>query len=149
MTERVSTEPPSRWVSIDPGSVHVGMAWWRGAEIDHIEERTPVTSMTDLVAECPQMLVIEEFRLYPTHAQTLTGSTMGTSQVIGAMTWWARQLPVYMQPAAIKIPTRALIKLNGDQTPAGSIHAQDAFLHGYHWLHRGRHLDSPRTLFNP
>ncbi len=140
---------PYMWLSVDPGSQHVGLAWWRGETSVEIEELTPQQAMGRLLDRRPARLVVEQFRLYPSHAQTLTGSTMGTSQVIGALAWWAYQntRPMYLQPAAIKIPTRALMRVNGDEIRPGSIHAQDAYLHGYHWIHRGRHVDRPGTIF--
>ena len=143
------TKQPHRWVSIDPGSQHVGMAWWDDDHCTECAEYTPLSAL-EAIEHCrPKMLVVEQFRLYPTHAQTLTGSTMGTSQVIGALAWWAfaNDMPMYLQPAAIKIPTRALMKSMKIDMMPGSIHAQDAFLHGVHWLHRGQHLDTPGTIF--
>lgn len=129
------------WVSIDPGGVHVGMAWWCGEELRHCYETTPLESMRKLEQAMPAILVIEEFRLYPSKAKTLTGSTMETAQLIGAMTWWANRndVAIYMQPAAIKEPTRSymrkyqleLVKGKGD-------HAQDAQVHGIQWLIRGQ-----------
>jgi len=125
------------------------MAWWDRDQVRSVEERQPIDAMCAIEMRRPTLLVVEQFRLYPSHAQTLTGSVMGTSQMIGALAWWCyhNETPMYLQPASIKIPTRALIHVNNDATPPGSVHAQDAFLHGYHWLHRGRNLDQPGTIF--
>lgn len=137
------------WISIDPGSKHVGMTWWRDSEVDRCDEYTPTEAMWAIDERKPDVLVVEQFRLYPTHAQILTGSTMGTSQMIGALAWWAcfNDKPMTLQPAAIKIPTRALARTKGIETPPGSIHAQDSFLHGVYWWFNEKRTSVPGTLF--
>ena len=127
------------WVSIDPGGSHVGMAFWQDDELVDCDEYTPKTSMMAIDNYEPSLLVIEEFRLYPSMAKTLTGSTMQTSQLIGAMTWWANwnSARVHMQPAAIKDPTKGYMKNHEIQLVKGKgDHAQDAQVHGIHWIVR-------------
>ena len=126
------------WASIDPGGVHVGMAWWDDDQLTDCDEYTPMEAMRALEERKPARLVIEEFRLYPDKAKTLTGSSMETSQLIGAMTWWAsKHAFVYLQPASIKIPTLAYAKKhNIELTKDKGDHAQDAHTHGIHFLIR-------------
>lgn len=129
------------WASTDPGGEHVGLALWEDDELIGCDEFKPYASMQALKNFEPATLVIEEFRLYPDKAKTLTGSTMQTSQLIGAMTWWASENGcwVYLQPAAIKRPTKAYANKHGIELTTGKgDHAQDAHLHGLCWLIRSQ-----------
>ncbi|QOC55735.1 RuvC-like resolvase [Gordonia phage Archimedes] len=134
------------WISTDPGGEHVGMAFWEDDRLVDCDEYDPLAAMLILDSWEPATLVIEEFRLYPSKAKTLTGSTMETAQLIGAMTWWAFQHNafVYMQPAAIKTPTLAYARKHEIQltTDKGG-HAKDAHTHGIHYLIRSQGRPTP------
>ena len=141
------------WASIDPGGVHVGMAWWDDDQLTDCDEYTPMEAMLAIGNYKPSLLVIEEFRLYPSKAKTLTGSSMETAQLIGAMTWWAdcNSARVHLQPAAIKTPTLAYARNhNLEITTDKGGHAKDAHIHGIQWLIRGQgRPDNTRgTLFH-
>ena len=127
------------WVSTDPGGEHVGMAFWQDDELVECDEYTPLAAMLAIENFEPSLLVIEEFRLYPSKAKTLTGSTMETAQLIGAMTWWAKcnAARVHLQPAAIKTPTLAYARKHQlEITTDKGGHAKDAHTHGLHYLIR-------------
>lgn len=140
---------PPVWVSIDPGGKHVGMAWWNMRnECKFVAECTPVSAMREIERRHPRQLVVEQFQLYPHLAQTLAGSTMETSQLIGAMAWWAfsHGSQFYLQPAAIKVPIRSFAKAFGIKPPpTNSEHARDAHLHGVYFIHQNK--QQPGSFF--
>lgn len=138
---------PLNFVSIDPGDVHVGFVSWDQSLPDHLEEFTPKqclriiqrmanTSWLDLV-------VIEDWRLYPDMAQKMIGSDFPTCQLIGALKYIldGEGVPYHLQPAQIKYPTMGILKNARfrliSQRTGCSNHVQDAELHGWHFLIRG------------
>jgi len=135
-------------LAIDPGEVHCGMAWFAADECVAVEEMKP-EDCVDAVAHWLQettarALVIEEFRLYPWKAQQQSFSIMGTCEVIGqlklAHRWHAGQVKLYIQPASIKEPTRAIMRARGIPMLAklskSGLHCLDAETHGYHHIHK-------------
>lgn len=130
------------WASIDPGDVHVGYTLWDGEEQVTCVELSPLGLLLALELDEPKLLVVEEFRLYPDKARTLTGTTLQTSQLVGALHWWAWQneVPVVLQPAGVKEPTEAYVKRHGlERNSKGhGGHAKDSETHGYQYLIRGR-----------
>lgn len=144
-------------LAIDPGGVHVGLAAFGDDGCQTAWELTPPTALLELRRQLMgglDVLVIEEFRLYPWLAQTLSYSDFPTVQLIGAMKMlWATGggevweevgadpvCQLVMQPATIKDPTRNVlrgrqIKSVAKTSKAGG-HAADAELHGWHYLLR-------------
>jgi hypothetical protein len=124
-------------LAIDPGDIHVGWAY----DDDHT-----VTAGEWAPAECPEMvirmltrnqideLIIEEFVLYDWEAQNQAWSDFKTSQLIGALKLLAHwfQIPVIMQGANIKKPTRRQLVARGIKHVGQVIHARDAELHLYY-----------------
>jgi hypothetical protein len=83
-------------------------------------------------------IILEEFVLYPEEYQNQVWSDMKTSQLIGALklvAYWFR-IPVVMQGAAIKTPTRHQCRARGIRLAGPSIHARDAELHLYNRILR-------------
>ena len=133
--------------AVDPGDKHVGIAEWnlnwgryemRSWEID--ADKAPAWIDRRLTSGV-QTLVIEEFKLYKGKATAQAGSNMLTSEMIGALKWIASvyNVPVVLQPAAIKVPTRAqCVARNLEWKDRRSNHASDARLHAFYYLLRKR-----------
>lgn len=124
-------------LAIDPGDVHVGWAY-DGSSTVQAGEWTPTEAVDELVRmmthDAVDELIIEEFVLYEWEAKKQAWSEMKTSQLIGALkliAYWFR-IPVFMQPATIKKPTRGKLRAKGVKMAQGSIHANDAQLHLWH-----------------
>jgi hypothetical protein len=85
-------------------------------------------------------LIIEEFVLYTREYSNQTWSDLPTVQLIGALKHIAHmfRIPVVMQGAAIKTPTRAQVKRRKIILRGSSIHARDAELHLYYRILRRR-----------
>lgn len=145
-----------RILAIDPGGVHVGMATFEDGGCTRAWEEAPANSLDyvrrALAAGEVDVLIIEEFRLYPWLAQTMSYSDFPTVQLIGAIKFlWATcgatvfdgektTCELVMQAATIKDPTRNVlrgrgIKSQAKKSKAGG-HAADAELHGWHWMLR-------------
>lgn len=134
-------------LAVDPGDVHVG--WALGAEGDGPErvttgEWTPRECLRAVRELCSEgwvdEVVIEEFALYPGRAAEQAGSSMRTSQLIGAIKLVCDETGVgwHEQGAYIKKSTRAQLKARGIGLGKGSIHAKDAWLHYWHRTLRAR-----------
>lgn len=146
-------------LGIDPGGVHVGMAWGvlspgitdaldprRGFRIVRTAELTPldavITVNKQLTNRMLDLVAVEEYRLYPNKIREQTGSDMPTSQLIGwirfhhqLLTRRGERSELVLQPASIKQPVRALLRRHqvgsvARQQHTGG-HAQDAELHAW------------------
>lgn len=148
----------ARMVAVDPGGEHVGVAAFNqdndGAwECVWAGEYEP-QEFEDWLSEALyrgqiDILVVEEFRLFPEKAAQQTGSDMPTSQLIGAIRYiwratlkrgWPKEpTELHMQPPSIKIPTRSKLKNSGVTSMSKFLkipldHAADAELHGYYHI---------------
>jgi hypothetical protein len=132
-------------MSVDPADKHVGMCAWIGGAIVEAKTITPIEMCAIVENVQFDMLVIEEFRLYPWMAKNLGFNDMKTSQMIGAMKYLAQRngTPVTMQGASIKKPAFELMKHNEFELPKGTQHMKDAAAHGY-WWHYGSKSPSLR-----
>lgn len=135
-------------VSIDPGHVHNGTVWWskhkQGWQPDRVAELFPSQLFKDLASRLGMgqldLVVCEEFRLYPKMASDQGYSIMPTCEVIGVIKYLAKAagIPIVMQPASIKVPTMARAKaarltMVSTSQQKGQ-HCLDAELHGVYWL---------------
>lgn len=160
-----------KMLAVDPGGVHVGMARFTlsGATnwecTDAFECEDPEQAI-DLIAAFMlnyhiDVLVVEEFRLYPDKAMAQTGSTMPTCELIGQIKWAHRldsrrrrdaeqvEVELVLQPAAIQEPTAAVLRNRGIKSTAvregAGGHAKSAELHGWHWILRGKERNAGTT----
>lgn len=125
-------------LAIDPGDVHVG--WARSLDSGLVRSgewafpEAPGRIVTLMTENKVDELIIEEFVLYPEEYQQQIWSDMKTPQLIGALRHIAHmfRIPVVMQGAAIKTPTRAQLKKRKIPLRGPSIHARDAELHLYY-----------------
>lgn len=80
---------PDYWLSVDPGDVHVGVAWWHGPVCFKSYETDPdalVDMLIDrIVHRDLQLVVYERFLLRGALMAQQQGSEFFTSQLIGAM----------------------------------------------------------------
>lgn len=158
----------SRILAIDPGEKHCGLAEFversddwecvRVYELGPDECADRVASL--LIGAQLNHLVIEEFRIYPDKALSLSYSEVRTAQLIGVLrylhriarmaqvdvdTGEIRQLgeqevvcELRMQPAAIKAATVAILRKQGVESEAkrtrSGDHCFDAETHGWHYI---------------
>lgn len=89
ISDRLWSELPDFWVSVDPGDVHVGVSWWHGPVCYKSYETGPdewVDEMIGLIAHRNLRLVVyERFLLRGALMAQQQGSEFFTSQLIGAM----------------------------------------------------------------
>ncbi|QBZ73229.1 holliday junction resolvase [Microbacterium phage Theresita] len=148
-----------RFLSIDPGDEHVGLAeferkadgvWycvWAG-------EMTPEVFLPWFVEGLKmdrwEHVVVESWHLFPESAKFYVGSDMPTSRLIGSITALAAYIPdegawfddpvvVTLQSPQIKVPTRSILKRRKLRSVAKVLkvsgdHASDAELHGFKYL---------------
>ncbi|QXJ40724.1 putative endonuclease [Curtobacterium phage Parvaparticeps] len=149
-----------RLLAVDPGGEHVGVAcfqqnsdatWecvWAG-EYEPLEFEDWLSEA--MVRGQIDILVVEEFRLFPDKAAQQTGSDMPTSRLIGAIQYiwrmtqhvearWPATAPEFhFQPPSIKTPTRSLMRARSITSMSKFLkipldHAADAELHGYYHI---------------
>jgi hypothetical protein len=137
------SKQPKSVIAVDPGDAHVGMAIWsktRGIQLLRASEfdADKWLSLFAKLVENVDIVVIEEFRLYPGKAKSQAWSPMATAEMIGAMKWIAHEAgkPVILQGADIKNPTRRQCKARGLTWKHKSVHASDAILHLQHYIIR-------------
>lgn len=148
-------------VAVDPGDVHVGVSVFgetdEGWECAWSAEMEPV-EFEDWLSEHMYMgrvdyLVVEEWKLFAQHKDNQVGSDMKTPQLIGAIKYIHRHVKhrnrwpameeaiLHFQPPKIKKPTRSMLRNRGMRSVAKFLkvpndHAQDAELHGFHYIER-------------
>lgn len=124
-------------LAIDPGDLHVGYAY-DGYDSVIADEWTPKECIENVVQMLTRNeideLILEEFVLYEWDAQKQSWSDFKTSQLNGALKviagWF--MIPVVMQGADKKKPTRRQLQARGIKQVGSSIHARDAELHLYY-----------------
>jgi hypothetical protein len=124
-----------RRLAIDPGDVHVGYAHNCFGTFE-TGEWTPRQCTEEVVhlmtLDVVDELIVEEFVLYEWETQKQAWSDLKTPQLIGGLkliaSWF--RIPVEMQSATIKRPTRRQLQARGImvQLRSGG-HAADAQLH--------------------
>lgn len=155
-----SSELVERFLTVDPGDVHVGVAEFtrfRGSGpwfCTWAAEFTPDTFLPWLVLGLQQRrwthVVVESWRLFPKAAPIYIGSDMPTSRLIGAIAalvafvpeddaWFDEAVGLSLQDPQIKVPTRGYLKKRKLRSVAKILgvtldHASDAELHGYKYL---------------
>ncbi len=134
-------------VSVDPGSIHVGVAVWDVTEglkyvcQDAFETR-PVPFLRALQVAVGsgvvKTVVFERFVLEPAGATACLGTDLETAQMIGAIKFAVNgRCELVGQTNQVKIPTRSVLKARHLKSRAklnkAGGHAFDAELHGaYH-----------------
>lgn len=144
------SDKPIRMLSVDPGEEHNGVCAWIGAEVSWVTEMKPYDFLDSLWRWAQpgylgeygfDVLVIEDFRLYPNRAVEQGYSQMGTPKVIGAAEWIMRSLrreqDVILQGASIKKATYAQLQARGVKLRGQNDHMRDAEVHGYYFIRSG------------
>jgi hypothetical protein len=138
-------------VAVDPGEKYCGVAWFVGDpawRCTSVETFDPAGCVDLLWAQMRgvhlslhiDLLVIEEYRIYPGHDDY---SDVGTVKVIGALEHMARQcgIKVVLQPARIQKIMRPRLKVRGiDLVPGTDAlsrgtshnHVNSAQFHGWY-----------------
>ena len=132
-------------LAVDPGDEHCGMAVFVDRECRWTGEMRP-EGLYDWLGTGAALwardklkwnvIVVEEFRLYPQQAKAQAWSLFGTVEVIGVLKEYGRRegVPVVLQPASAKKPVRAILKAKDVRLKGKGPHAKDAELHGWHYL---------------
>lgn len=135
-------------IAVDPGDAHVGIARWTkqsGMRSTEMDADKAVAAVHQLLSKGAgnTALITERFVLYPNKASAQSWSPMATSEMIGALKWIAHQqgVPVVMQGADIKKPTRAQCRVRHLNVKTASTHAADAQLHAWYWLLRNEIIE--------
>lgn len=138
---------PLKFISIDPGDVHVGWVEWDNLIPVFMQELTPPEAAErlkkNLESKFWDAVVIEDFRLYAKEATVQIGSDMPTCQLIGVIKYISEQYQVdwLMQGAGIKEPTRGVLRHKEIELLSKQLglsgHVQDAELHGWHFMLNG------------
>jgi hypothetical protein len=137
-----------RIVAVDPGDSHVGVAQGlqSGLRCYCAYETTPDEFAHQLQgwlrAEAIDVVVVEEFKLYPWHSGSQHWSEMETPQLIGIIKWLCQTeragAKLVMQPASIQKPTKAILRAKKIELKSKGVgpHALSAELHLMHFLLR-------------
>jgi hypothetical protein len=119
-------------LAIDPGDCFVGVALYDAGAVtaEEVAAADWLPRFAGLVESLDQV-VVEEFRLYPGSAPALSWSPMRTVEMIGVIRWLCScaGVPITLQSAAVKVPTRQQAKARGITWKHKSGHASDAMLH--------------------
>lgn len=143
-------------IAIDPGDKHAGIAWFEDDQCVMAGELDPDVCLDYLVAALkgeefkrapfggqiptdPDVLVVEEYRLYPWRTQAQGFSIMSTAEMIGQIKLVYRLFAqegvlLVMQGSSILKPTAKIAAARGIQSKARELgagpHARSAELHG-------------------
>lgn len=135
-----------RWLSIDPGEVHCGVAGWNGDDCRFAQEWTPEQLLERIQQWQARLekLVVEEFRLYPNKLAVQSFSDLPTVKLIGKIELLCTVLGIelIMQPALIKKVVFAQAKARGHVwlSDGHGGHAKDAEAHGLYYVWRRQAL---------
>lgn len=148
--------PHQRIWAVDPGDKHVGVT----ALLIDDYEIVPLQSWTlepdtwyqaltrIIVKQWVDVLVCEEYRLYPWMARQQGYSDFPTAQAIGVTNYLCKQagIPVVMQGASIKELSIAVCRGKGiplrklpsgkEELPGRNQHERDSMAHGYWYAYR-------------
>lgn len=131
-----------RILAIDPGEVHCGTAWFQFGVCRETVEMPP-DDLYRLIRNADwNLIVIEEFRLYPDKAGVQGYSQLKTVEVIGVVRYLcAREgITLVEQGASIKKVARAQMLARGVDnlavTERKGGHAADAVLHGWYYTNK-------------
>ncbi len=132
---RRSRVPDGRWLTVDPGEVHVGTVLWQGHEPVRAQEMHPDQFVDYLVTVCAsgelELIVYEIFMLYGHKKDMQLGSTFGTAELIGVIKHVARRAGVATvgyQASAHK----QLYKLKEYRPPVKPLRDWKSYGHGSH-----------------
>lgn len=132
---------PRHWLTLDPGET-TGFAFWlHTTPIYAGEFRTSPVSLNSLIDAALELIVCEDYRIYPHMAYQHINSRVPTIRVIGAieMLAWQRSISVVFQSAAqAKQFCNDQRMREWDLYQRGQPHATDALRHGAHYVLFGK-----------
>lgn len=144
---------PEYTYAIDPGeSVGIARTYEHPATYDtldlsHYYAATTVQIGTfeeqferSIQTERVDLIIVEEYRIYPDKAQMHIGQPLITAELIGAIKWMAKRqdIPLVEQPAGIKATTAAVLKGRGFKSIGNTLHARDAEKHLWYYVLNGK-----------
>lgn len=139
-----------RLLAVDPGEEHCGLAMFENGAVAWVAETDPNECVEVVRSHLQEgllnVLVVEDYRLYPDKAQQQGYSQMKTVRLIGVLEYlWKTHGGgcVYTeQNADIKKPTKAMLRRKGVKSVAKANkaggHCLDAELHGHRYLMKER-----------
>lgn len=135
-----------RALAIDPGEVHCGIAVFKSGRAAWstctVDQPTLFDTVRDaLVRRATDVVVCEEYRLYPWLLQQQGFSPVTTVEAIGVVRYLCVQhaMRFVLQPATIKKPTFGIIKKRGIALIGKTQHERDAEAHAWHFYLNGGH----------
>jgi hypothetical protein len=151
------SEPPAKWVSVDPGESCGYAVWERDRKVgagtvelwefvfalghelvrDEVKAFTPPSEPLTALLRGWELLVMEDWALYPWTAQALSWDRQDTVRGIGALQFIARALgrPYVLQGASIKDAAKAATaETLFDRPLHDNRHQNDATMHGVYYL---------------
>lgn len=127
--------PGGRWLTVDPGEVHVGTVLWDGTEPVRAQEMHPDQFVDWFVSACGrrelELVVYEIFMLYGHKKDVQLGSTFGTAELIGVIKHVARRagIPAVGYQASAH---KQLYRLKEFKPPVKPLRAWRSYGHGSH-----------------
>lgn len=126
-------------IAIDPGEKHCGVAWLDNKDYGNttLSPRGMLRQLESLLVKgAVELVIVEEFRLYPWKSNQQSFSQMQTVEVIGVIRFLCEKHKVRMveqKPVDVKafVPDK---KLNDKGWLTGDRHAKDASRHLYYYL---------------
>ena len=134
----------TRFLSIDPGEEHVGVAMFSRSD-GKWEAMWSNTSAPDRAVDyiwhtvahlAVDNVIAEQWRVYPGMAEW---SECRTAEVIGVVRHLCRRfnIPFETVPARVKNPARAFVRRADIPLIGDTVHAKDAELIGWYWINAG------------
>jgi hypothetical protein len=142
-TRRATAPFLGRVLAVDPGET-VGWALFQDLELTNVGQ-FPIGPLEDLdyfvTEQRPDVMVVENYRIYASRAAQHVGSEVNTAQYVGILKFIGSiyQIPVTLQMAHQAkgwVSDKRLRDLGLFQT--GKRHANDAIRHGVYWLLFGK-----------
>lgn len=140
-----------RWLSVDPGQVHVGVAWWEDAELREATELTVDSYVTMLHGQCQSgdsilsppplgLIVVERFSLMsPRYSKQQSKQAVETIKLIGITHGICLifGVPVLEQEPAVRHVAMRHRRWRELELPSNA-HAKSAVAHGLYHLIAGK-----------
>lgn len=132
--------PPNvRFLALDPGAKHCGIAWVDQSEVQWTRTEPPEQFLVSLDTHLYRgitLVVMEEFRLYPWKSDQQAFSTLETVEVIGVVKWICRRrgITLVTQSASVKKPAVGWMRHREVAHLGRTQHEKDAEMHAYYYL---------------
>lgn len=137
-----------KWMSIDPGQKHVGVALWHDGYLGPYYETTPEKLLNVLCADPPELIVIEAFSLMsPRYNRQAAAQAVDTIKLIGkvhGLVYTRGTRVIEQQPAVRHVATASpwWRDLAEAHDLGSNPHSRSAIAHGVYYLRFGKGADA-------